>query len=135
MQLHRTSLDDVPVLAQMNWQLIRDEGSDNPMTRDQLAERLTGFITTTYEAWLIRVDQQVAGYVLVDRGRQPIYLRQMFIDAPYRRRGYAKAAFAALCTELHHAPLEVEVFAWNAPAVAFWQSVWFAPRVIQMRRS
>lgn len=135
MQLHRASLDDVPVLAQMNWQLIRDEGSDNPMTVAQLAERMTGFITTTYVAWLIRVDQQVVGYVLVDLGRQPIYLRQMFIGAPYRRRGYAKAAFVALCDELQHAPLEVEVFAWNGPAVAFWQAVGFAPRVMQMRRS
>jgi predicted acetyltransferase len=135
MQLHRASLDDVPVLAQMNWQLIRDEGSDNPMTVDQLAERMTGFITTTYVAWLIRVDQLMVGYVLVDLGREPIYLRQMFIWAQYRRRGYAKAAFAALCDELGHMPLEVEVFAWNSPAVAFWQSVGFSPHVMQMRRS
>ncbi len=135
MQLHRASHDDVPVLAQMNWQLIRDEGSENPMTVDQLAERMTGFITTTYEAWLIRVDLQVVGYVLVDMGRQPLYLRQMFIGAPYRRRGYATEAFVALCAELQHAPLEVEVFAWNSPAVAFWQSVGFVPRVMQMRRS
>jgi len=135
MQLLRASLDDVPVLAQMNWQLIRDEGSDNPMTVDQLAERMTGFITTTYVVWLIYVEQQVVGYVLVDLGRQPIYLRQMFIGAPYRRRGYATAAFAALCDELRHVPIEVEVFTWNNPAVAFWQSVGFVPRVMQMRRS
>ena len=75
------------------------------------------------------------GYVLVDLGRQPIYLRQMFIGAPYRRHGYATAAFGALCDELQQAPLEVEVFAWNGQAVAFWQSVGFAPRVMQMRRS
>lgn len=135
MQLYRANLDDVPMLAQMNWQLIRDEGSDNPMTVDQLAERMTGFITTTYVAWLIRVDQQVVGYVLVDMGRQPLYLRQMFIGAPYRRHGYATAAFAMLCAELQQAPLEVEVFTWNDPAVAFWQSVGFVPRVMQMRRS
>lgn len=45
--IRRATREDVPVLAQMNWQLIRDEGSDNPMTVDQLAERMTGFLATT----------------------------------------------------------------------------------------
>jgi len=47
LMLRRATHEDVPQLAQMNWQLIRDEGSDNPMTVDQLAERMTGFLATT----------------------------------------------------------------------------------------
>lgn len=132
--LRRATHDDVLRLAQMNWQLIRDEGSDNPMTVAQLAERMMGFLTTTYHAWMIRPAQQVVGYILVDMGRRPVYLRQMYVAAAYRRRGYGRAAFAALCDELAHVPLEVEAFAWNSPAVAFWQSLGFTPRVIQMRR-
>ncbi len=132
--IRRATREDVPVLAQMNWQLIRDEGSDNPMTVEQLAERMMGFLSTTYHAWMIQPEQHAIGYILVDMGRTPVYLRQMYIAAPYRRRGYGRAAFAALCDELAHVPLEVEVFAWNSPAVAFWQSVGFSPRVIQMRR-
>jgi predicted acetyltransferase len=104
------------------------------MTVAQLAKRMTEFLTTTYHAWMIQPEQHAIGYILVDMGRTPDYLRQMYIAAPYRRRGYGRAAFVALCDELAHVPLEVEVFAWNSPAVAFWQSVGFSPRVIQMRR-
>ncbi len=132
--IRRATREDVPVLAQMNWQLIRDEGSDNPMTVDQLAERMTGFLATTYDVWLIQPAQQAIGYILIDMGRTPCYLRQLYITAPYRRRGYGRASFVALCDELGNLPLEVEAFVWNTPAVAFWQSVGFVPRVIQMRR-
>lgn len=132
--LRRATHEDVLQLAQMNWQLIRDEGSDNPMTVAQLTDRMTGFLTTTYHAWMIQPAQLVVGYILVDMGRMPCYLRQMYVAAEYRRQGYGRAAFVALCDELAHVPLEVEVFVWNSPAVAFWQSFGFAPRVIQMRR-
>lgn len=135
MHLYRAGQTDVLMLAQMNWQLIRDEGSDNAMTVDQLAERMAGFLATTYVAWVMCVDNHNIGYLLVDMGRNPVYLRQMFVATPYRRHGYGRAAFAALCDALDHVPLDVEVFAWNAPAVAFWHAVGFAPRVIQMRRS
>ncbi|MFZ9857722.1 MAG: GNAT family N-acetyltransferase [Roseiflexaceae bacterium] len=128
--LRRATHDDVSQLAQMNWQLIRDEGSDNPMTIEQLAERMTGLLATTYHAWIIQPEQQAIGYILVDIGRTPVYLRQMYIAASYRRCGYGRAAFVALCDELTHVPLEVESFAWNSPAVAFWQSVGFTPCVI-----
>jgi len=83
---------------------------------------------------MILPTQWVVGYILVDMGRRPVYLRQMYVAAQHRRRGYGPAAFVALCDELAHLPLEVESFVWNSPAVAFWQSVGFAPRVIQMRR-
>lgn len=134
MQLRRANREDVLVLAQMNWQLIRDEGSDNPMTVEQLASRMTEFLTTTYGAWLIVVDSQPIGYILVDLGRQPVYVRQMYILAPHRRCGHGRMAFALLRVMLGDCPLDVEVFAWNHPAIAFWQAVGFSPRVIQMRR-
>jgi len=73
--LRRATHEDVPQLAQMNWQLIRDEGSDNPMTVAQLADRMTGSLTTTYYAWMIQPAQLVVGYILVDIGRRPVYLR------------------------------------------------------------
>ena len=34
---------DIPVLAQMNHALIRDEGSENPMDISQLAARMENF--------------------------------------------------------------------------------------------
>lgn len=82
--LRRATHENVPQLAHTNWQLIRDEGSDNPMTVAQLAERMTGSLTTTYYAWMIQPAQLVVGYILVDMGRRLCYLRYMYVVAAGR---------------------------------------------------
>jgi hypothetical protein len=43
---------DVPLLAELNHQLIRDEGHSNPMTVPQLAERMSNWIEGEYTAIL-----------------------------------------------------------------------------------
>ncbi len=134
MHLMRAVHDDVPRLAEMNWQLIRDEGSDNAMTLEQLTVRMSEFLRASYDAWWMVENQHTVGYILVDMGKNPVYIRHFFVSAPFRRRGYGRAAFALLLVELRHVPLDVAVLNTNIPAVAFWQSVGFATRVYEMRR-
>jgi len=134
MRLTRAAHDDVPQLAAMNWQLIRDEGSDNPMTLAQLTVRMSEFLQGSYDAWWMVVNQHTVGYILVDMGKKPLYIRHFFVAASFRRRGYGRTAFELLLAELQHVPLDVAVLNANATAVAFWQSVGFATRVYEMRR-
>ena len=51
MQIQKCTLEDVPLLAQMNKQLIDDEKSTNPMTVTELEERMRGFISKDYSAY------------------------------------------------------------------------------------
>ncbi len=45
--LRRATEDDLDDLAVMNKQLIEDEGSRNPMNREQLADRMKGWLRAT----------------------------------------------------------------------------------------
>jgi hypothetical protein len=44
MNYRQATLADAAVLAAMNWQLIRDECHRNPMTAEQLANRMSGWL-------------------------------------------------------------------------------------------
>src|SRR6266511_2345960 len=46
MQYRIATAEDYPMLAELNSQLIRDEGYRNPMTSAQLEERLRGWLTS-----------------------------------------------------------------------------------------
>ncbi|OUM95289.1 MAG: hypothetical protein A9Z00_07925 [Thermobacillus sp. ZCTH02-B1] len=52
---------DVERLARMNQELIEDEQHENPMNVEQLAERMRGFLNTTYSAWLFTAGGDVKG--------------------------------------------------------------------------
>jgi hypothetical protein len=45
MNFRSATLDDAPLLAEMNHQLIRDEGHRNPMTVFELAERMREWLS------------------------------------------------------------------------------------------
>lgn len=51
MEIKKCTLEDVAKLAVLNKQLIDDEKSDNPMSIQELEERMTGFLNTEYDAY------------------------------------------------------------------------------------
>jgi len=60
------------------------------------------------------------------RGRHGIYLEDLFVRPAYRGRGIGKALMARLaqvCIERGYARLEWAVLDWNAPSIAFYQSI------------
>jgi predicted acetyltransferase len=120
-------------LAQLNRQLIVDEGSDNPMDEQQLCTRMTGFLTSGYRAWLFVQGDTVCGYALVHMQSDPPYVRQFLILATYRRHGFGRQAFAALHHLLGGGTLELDVLVWNQAGAAFWQALGFQPRFTRMR--
>ncbi|NLG83445.1 MAG: GNAT family N-acetyltransferase [Firmicutes bacterium] len=86
------------MLAHINKQLIGDERHDNPMTLQELKERMRMFINTGYNALSRR--REVIGYALADMTRKPLHLRQFFIDRGYRRKGLGTRAFHLLLKKL-----------------------------------
>jgi len=60
------------------------------------------------------------------RGRHGIYLEDLFVRPAYRGKGLGKALMARLaarCVEEGYARFEWSVLDWNAPSIAFYQSI------------
>ena len=122
-------MSDCAVLAEMNHQLIRDEGHRNPMTISELAERMNNWLSGHgYRAVLFEEDGKPAAYALFrtepDAG---IYLRQFFVARVHRRRGVGSQAVATLFREVFPAGARVtlDILAHNEAGANFWAAAGF----------
>ena len=122
---------DAPTLAEMNGQLIRDEGHRNPMTVPQLADRMARWLAGPYDAVLFEDAGWAVGYALFRREPEHIYLRQFFVARDRRRQGIGRAALAWLREHVwgERARVRVEVLVGNAVGLAFWRAAGTDPAV------
>ena len=125
MVIRKCKLEDIPKLALLNKQLIEDEKSDNPMSIQELEERMTGFLNTEYDAFFFMVDKDIVGYALVMNSCRPLYLRQFLIDRKYRKHHYGTEAFKSLIEYLNVKSIDIEVLSWNEAGNRFWESCGF----------
>jgi len=125
---------DVPVLAKMNKDLIRDEGHRNSMTLLELEERMTGFLGSGYTAVLFYEKDFPIGYALFRIDPEWLYLRQFLVQPEYRRKGYGKAALAWMKKTVWsaHPRIRIEVLVGNKSGLAFWHSVGFQDYCVTM---
>jgi GNAT superfamily N-acetyltransferase len=123
----KATLDDARLLAELNHQLIRDEGHRNPMTVPELETRMRDWLVTTYEAALFEDDTGVVAYALYRRDDGEVYLRQFFVVRERRRRGVGRAAIEILRDQVwpRDKRLLVEVLSHNTPGIHFWKTVGF----------
>ena len=121
-------MDDCPRLAELNHQLIRDEGHRNPMTVPQLEQRMRDFIAAEYQAIIYEEVGEVVAYTLFRERPEEIYLRQLFVVRHRRRLGIGRRAVELLRSEIwpKNKRLAVEVLIANKSAVAFWRAVGYA---------
>jgi ribosomal protein S18 acetylase RimI-like enzyme len=129
---------DAELLGRLNFQLIRDEGHRNPMSEDELADRMREWLRSgEYEAALFFSGAELVGYALWRKeGADGIYLRQFFVDRNWRRRGIGAAAFHLLAPELIPAGtrIKLEVLCGNAIGIRFWRSLGFADYYLGLER-
>lgn len=125
MEIKKCKLEDVPQLALFNKQLIEDEKSNNPMSIEELEERMTGFLQTEYDAYYFMHEEDVIGYALVKHTCTPLYLRQFLIAREYRQKHYGTEAFRLLLNYLGVDRLDIEVLPWNEAGMRFWESCGF----------
>ena len=125
MEIKKCTLDDVSQLAGLNKQLIEDEKSNNPMSIDELEERMKGFLNSEYDAYFFLIDEIVVGYALVKNTCTPLYLRQFLIAREYRQKHYGTEAFRLLLEYLSVDRMDIEVLPWNERGIQFWESCGF----------
>jgi ribosomal protein S18 acetylase RimI-like enzyme len=133
-QLRLATLEDCDRLAEMNQQLIIDEGSRNPMGIPELSERIRRWLVEDWQAVLILTGKAVVGYALFrihhdeyHPEQSEVYVRQYFIKPLFRGRGIGQAAFEQLQAAYFppDAALVVDVLATNPRARHFWEKIGF----------
>jgi ribosomal protein S18 acetylase RimI-like enzyme len=126
MKFRHATLNDCPLLAEMNHQLLEDEGHRNRfMTLPQLEERMRGFLSGEYRAVIFEDDGAVVAYALYREQPDEIYLRQLFVVRGHRRRGLGRRAMEFLRADIWRKGkrLTVDVLLHNKSAIEFWRSV------------
>ena len=118
-------MDDSPLLAQLNQQLIQDEGHRNRMTLTELERRMRGWLTNEYRAVLYEDGGEVVAYALFREQEQEIYLRQLLVVPDRRRQGIGRRAVEILRSQVWPKTkrLTVDVLVTNHSALAFWRAV------------
>jgi GNAT superfamily N-acetyltransferase len=127
MRARKAIESDAPLLGELNHQLIQDEGHRNPMSIPQLQERMRGWLVKDYTAILFENETGVFAYALYREEPEFIYLRQLFVQRPFRRQGLGRKAFQLLQSQFWPAQkrLCVEVLTSNQAAILFWKAVGF----------
>lgn len=102
----------------------------------QLAERMTGWLKTEYQACLFELESKAIGYALYRVDPEYIYLRQLFVQPKMRRRGVARRALEWLRQNAWdvRARVRIDVLVGNHSAIGFWRSVGFTDYCLTMER-
>ena len=125
MNFRRATSSDCALLAELNHQLIRDEGHRNKMMVPELEQRMKGWLASEYAAVLFENDGEVVAYALYREQPEEIYLRQLFVVRNRRRKGLGKEAVKILLSKIwpKNKRLTVEILVQNEASVAFWRAV------------
>ena len=134
---YRTAVEaDLPLLAELNQQLIQDEAHENPMTVVELESRMRAWLARPYTAILFLDEGVVVGYALYRTDNAGVFLRQFFICRDQRRKGLGRAAMEMLCGRVWPpgAVVTLEALFANRAAVDFWHAVGFEDYALTLRR-
>jgi predicted acetyltransferase len=117
--------NDCGLLAELNHQLIQDEGHRNKMTVPELEQRMKSWLPSEYAAVIFEENGEAVAYALYRDEPEELYLRQLFVVRNRRRQGIGRAAMKILRTQIwpKNKRLTVSVLVANTAAVAFWRSV------------
>jgi GNAT superfamily N-acetyltransferase len=117
---------DARFLAELNHQLIRDEGHRNPMSVDQLEHRMRGWLSSgEYRAIIFAQEDTPVAYALYREDPDAIYLRQFFVVRTRRRHGIGRSAMQSLLSDIWPCTKRrtVSVLVQNTSGVAFWHAI------------
>jgi GNAT superfamily N-acetyltransferase len=128
------TLDDCPLLAGLNHQLIRDEGHRNQMTVPELEQRMRGWLSDEYQAVIFEDAGAVVAYGLYREQPDLIYLRQLFVVRHRRRQRLGRQAVEILRSRVwpKDRRLTVDVLVANQSGIAFWHSVGYTDYALSL---
>lgn len=142
-QIRRATLEDIPLLAQMNQALIEDEHSPNLMTYAELEARMRQWLSDAWVALLFLDDAIVVGHILYQERQDEIrtdlpniYVRQFFIKPEYRRRGIGHAIIEQIVEHWlpANATVTLDVLETNSGSQQFWNKLGFEVYRTTLRR-
>ncbi len=125
---------DLPILARMNKHLIEDEGSRNPMSIDELQERMSKWLHSDWKTQLLLEEENIVGYALYQIRKDEylpdkavVYLRQFYIERDKRNRGSGSLAFKTLAQTYfpEDCTIVIDVLASNPTGYKFWSKLGF----------
>ena len=134
MQFRMATQLDVVLLAEMNNQLIQDEGHSNKMTLEELRSRMSEWLKGEYEVVIFEKDGNPIAYALYRMEDYGVYLRHLFVNRELRQKGLGKEAFRILSTKVWPSGKKVvlEVLVGNKSAIEFWKSLGFKDYSLKM---
>ncbi|MFD2328183.1 GNAT family N-acetyltransferase [Cohnella sp. GCM10020058] len=134
---------DADVIAEMNFQLIQDEGSQNPMNLFQLRERMLGWLRDGWNIDLFFKEEKRIGYAVYKLQVAPfddieteVYIRQFFINRDERSQGYGRDAINLLKKDRFGGAttMIIDVLETNPAGRRFWEKVGFKAYYTNMRK-
>ena len=127
MTFREARIEDWARLAELNHQLIRDEGHRNRMNVSELEQRMREWLAGDYRAVVYEDDGEIVAYALFREQSEEIHLRQLFVVGHRRGQGLGRRAVEILRTNVWPKTkrLTVEVLVNNKRAIAFWRRVGF----------
>jgi len=142
MEYRFAEASDVALLAQLNEQLIRDEGHRSRLSAKEVEPRLRRWFDEGYRAVLFEDGGEVVAYALYrpaesdDAGQEAIYLRQFLVRRECRGRGVGREAFGLLEERIwpRGCRITADVLCTNKSAYGFWKAVGFRDYAILMER-
>jgi len=132
------SLDDVPLLARMNRQLVEDEQHRNRFRSDAwLEERMRAFLGEGYTAVIFQLEGEAVAYALYrdhPDHEDTLYLRQIFVHRQRRRQGIGRTVVHILRDQVWPTDkrITVEVLVGNQVAREFYKAVGFQPYCLEL---
>src|SRR5207245_1121026 len=84
--------DDCPLLAELNHQLIQDEGHRSRMRVAELERRMRDWLAGDYRAVPFEERSEVVAYALFRELPDEVYLRRLFVLRHRRREGVGRRA-------------------------------------------
>lgn len=123
---------DAPVVYRFIRKMAEYEKLEHEVDTSEEALRRSVFEERQAEVILGEVDGSPVGFALffhnfsTFRGQRGLYLEDIFVDREFRGRGYGKALFlhlVGLAAQRGCRRMEWVALNWNAPAIAFYESL------------
>ena len=135
MQIIQANLSHVYKLAVLNKRLIEDERHPNPMNVDQLTQRMSDWLQGEYTVYLAILHGEIVAYSLYRGDGDHYYLRQLYVERDFRRRGIATQLLDWMYQHVWtDKKVRLDVLAHNKEAIAFYESYGFKVGCLSMEK-